>query len=228
MRSCAPGWGPAGAAAAAVFFASSSSVQVFSKLGYNNPQVFLVLALALARLAWGGDVADLASLCPRRDCGGSRRVHVRPRRSRGPDSRGLALAFHLPPSSARAREAWALVFAAGLVTAVPMLLSPAHRARQMDKLSFHSSELQSTEGPLREPFVRLLHGSTQAFHSQYRSHVVSGPHADPLLAVCLTAGVAALIAAARRHRPDTALALLAVAAGWTLSSVSSSPTRIPS
>lgn len=206
--------GPAGAAAAAVFFATSSSVQVFSKLGYNNPQVFLVLALALACLAWAETsrtwlpyaVAGIAAGLGAFTFGLAVLV--------GP-TLAVWLAFHLPPSSARAREAWGLVFAAGLITAAPMLLSPAHWARQMDKLSIYSSELQSTDGPLRLPAVRLFHGLTQAFHSQYRSHVASGPHADPLLAICLTAGVAALIGAVRRHRPDTALALLLVAASWT-------------
>ncbi|MFI5120885.1 MAG: hypothetical protein ACHQM4_10740 [Thermoanaerobaculia bacterium] len=75
------------------------------------------------------------------------------------------------------------MFAAGLITAAPMLLSPAHWASQMDKLSVYSSQLRSIDGPLRLPSVRLFHAMTQAFHSQYHSHVASGPHADPLLAI---------------------------------------------
>ena len=219
--------GPAGAAAAAVFFASSSSVQVFSKLGYNNPQVFLVLALALACLAWAETSRSWLSYAVAGIAAGLGAFTFGIALLAGP-AVAVWLAFHLPPSSSRAREAWGLVLAAGLITAAPMLLSPAHRASQRDKLSAYSSELRSIEGPLRLPSVRLFHGSTQAFYSQYHRHVSSGPHADPLLAICLTAGVAALIAAVRRHRPDTALSLLLVAALWTTAIALLQPYPYPS
>ncbi len=202
--------GRAGAFATSVLLGTSVLVQTYAKNGYNNLQgAFLaMLALTLASRAaatrrWTPLV--LSGLAAGLGLFSYALAAVS----------GAAVLLWIALSgrpSRRSLRAAAVFVLASLAAAAPCLLSRHYVRVHLDKLSVFSPELIEA-GPVASPLVaRVLHGLAQPVYNVEPGHAAAGPRVDPVSALLLLAGIAALAAGSGARTASRAL--LAVALFW--------------
>jgi hypothetical protein len=205
--------GRVGAFATAALLGSSVLVQTYAKVGYNNLQgvVFAMLALTLASRAaatrrWTPLV--LSGMA----AGAGLFSYALAAISGAAVLLWLALSGRPSKRSFRAAAVFGL---ASLAAAAPCLLSRHYVDAHLIKLSVFSPEL-SEDAPARTPVAsRLLHTLAQPAYNRDPAHAAAGPRLDPVSAVLLLVGIAALAGGAGARTASRAL--LALALFWPVS-----------
>jgi hypothetical protein len=205
--------GRTGAFATAALLGSSVLVQTYARYGYNNLQglVFAMLALAFAsRAAATGRWLPL--VFSGMAAGAGLFSYALAAIS------GAAVLFWLACSarpSRRSLRAAAVFGVASLAAAAPCLLSRHYMASHLEKLSVFSPEL-AENGPGTTPLAsRVLHAVAQPAMNLDSEHGAAGPRLDPVSALLLVVGFAAL--AGGTGTRTASLGLIALSLFWPIS-----------
>lgn len=202
--------GRTGAFATSVLLGSSVLVQTYAKNGYNNLQglFFAMLTLTLASRAaatrrWTPLV--LSGLA----AGAGLLSYALAAISGAAVLLWIALSARPSKRSFRAVVVFGL---ASLAAAAPCILSRYYVEVHLDKVSPFSPELKEA-GPTRPPLEgRVAQALVQPFYNLEPGHAAAGPRVDPVSALLLLAGAAALVAGVGARAASRAL--LAVCAFW--------------
>lgn len=186
------------AVAALAFLASSHYLMSFGKIGYDNLQALLAMALVLAAATWSirsrtrsaaAGLGIAVGLC----------FYVFPGALFAPLIGALLVLCMDRPYDRGALRRWALAGGVALAAAAPMLAQATFWSEQRVGMLRHNSALTAAAAPgWRDVAHNVLYALATPFYTVDESHFVAVGHLDPLTAGFMALGVACAIGIARR------------------------------
>jgi sugar lactone lactonase YvrE/4-amino-4-deoxy-L-arabinose transferase-like glycosyltransferase len=184
--------GVLGGLVTAALYGCAHMLLSFGKIGYNNPQVILVLASALAAFTWASQQGSLAGF-------GLTGIVL----GLGFYTYGVARLFWLVvflwlllyyfPNRKTNWAIWGVVIGSALITLFPVMSSRTAREGIFIHTFFNSDIAHTWFDVLLQFLNNSLYGLTSFLTNSNNTHFVFGPHADPLTGSLMILGLAALL-----------------------------------
>jgi hypothetical protein len=185
--------GRVGALATVALYGSAHMLLSFGKIGYNNPQVIMVLALALAALTWASQRGSLAGFALTGIVLGLGFYTYGVARLLGLVIFLWLLLYYFPNRKAN-WAIWGVVISSALIAIVPVMSSRTAREGIFVHTFFNSDIAHTPFEVLLQFLNNSLYGLTSFLTNNHNSHFVFGPHADPLTGSLMILGIATLLA----------------------------------
>lgn len=186
---------------ATLFLATSHYLMAFAKIGYNNLQAYLAMAVVLVAATAAVRVRRVAAhVLLGLALGGC--FYLFPAALYLLPVAGLLLLVYDPPVRRDAWRRWLAVAAGALLVAWPLLLQPDYWQAKAAGTLLSSPELAAGGAPaVRHVALNLGYALFSYLYELDESHFVAVSHVDPVTALFLLLGLgAALTAALKRDR----------------------------
>ncbi|MSP11564.1 MAG: hypothetical protein EXR62_01270 [Chloroflexi bacterium] len=168
----------------------------FGKIGYNNTQVVIIMALALAAFSWAAARRSLAGFVLTGIFLGLGFYTFGVGRLYGLAIAVWLLIYYFPryrTTLIQNLAVWTAVVGAGALTIIPVVSTRSAWQGQLRHTFLSSEVTHSPVGILFQLWDNTLYGFTSFLTNDGHSHFVFGPHADPLTGSLMVLGLAGLI-----------------------------------
>ncbi len=184
---------------ASALLAASHYLMAFSRIGYNNTQALLAMALVLAASVWAlrsnGHLAYVVlglavGLC----------FYIYPAALYAVPLPFLLLLLHAPPRSRRAAGRWLVLLVSVLVSIFPLFLQPAYwQSKATGTMLAEPEFLGSASNAATRLGQALAYAAASFLYALRETHFVVASYVDPLSGALVLLGLASLLRLARRN-----------------------------
>ncbi len=185
---------------AALFLAASHYLMSFGKIGYNNLQAFLALALTLWAAAWAvrtrRPLAFVTLGFTLAFC-----FYVYPAALYALPLPIILLLFYFPPTSRAALGRWGITTLSMAILLFPLSLQPVYWQTKVAGTIFYNPKIVQTAGNIVYHLVsNTLYSLFSFMYVPDETHFVAVSYVDPLTATLVLIGAAYLLTRVRKER----------------------------